>query len=93
MKNYQECIERLNELKANWKTNENNLHQLDSNFVAVKFPKSVDWREAKNAGAEKEYGWGWVLWSGSTQDNGSNFAVEVFKIASEYGLITRERQL
>lgn len=88
-----ECLIRLNELKENWDKNENNYHQLDANWVCVKFPKSVGWRTAKKMGGKKEHSYGWLLWSASTQDNGSNFAVEVFKIASDYGLLTRERQL
>lgn len=92
--NYDEARIRLKELAKHWDVNDNNLHQLDANFVAVKFANSVDWKVAKSAGAKKEPGWGWVLWRGSTNESGSNFAVEVFKIASEYkGLLTRERQL
>lgn len=89
---YKELIKELDELVDNWDTNPNNKKQLDCNWICVKFPKSVNWRIAKKAGAEKDIYWGWVLWQTSAQDNGSNLAVEVMKIAQPYGLLTRERQ-
>jgi hypothetical protein len=85
---YQELIAKLDDLKKNW----DGQNRLDANWVCVKFP-TKKWREAKKAGAKKDYYWGWILWSGSVQELGSNFAVEVMKIAQPYGLLTRERQL
>ena len=89
---YGKCKQELDALAAGWDDHPENMKQHDENWVCVRFPKSM-WRIAKAVGAEKDGYWGWILWNKSVQDNGSNFAVEVQKIAWKYGLYASERQL
>lgn len=65
---------------------------LDAVFVCVVFPKEK-WRKAKEAGAKKDGHFGWVLWKGSVNLNGSNMASDIQSIAANYGLLTRVRYL
>lgn len=76
-------------LKENWSTHSENKKQLDANWVGVTIP---NWRLAKKAGAKKDGYYGWILWSGSTQDNGTNFAHEVSEICSKYDVRVKVRE-
>lgn len=83
-----ELKNKLEKLHEKWRAEKTGL---DANCVTVFFP-SNEWRKARSEGAKKECG-RWVLWSGSVNSAGSDFAGEVQKIASSYGLITSEYQL
>jgi len=88
LEEYTKLKEKLVELKASWKG-----ESLDANWICVSFPKKM-WRLAKLAGAKKDYYYGWVLWSGSVNCNGSDLAVEVNNLVAGHDwLYVRERQL
>ena len=93
MRNINNITSELNNLKDNWDTNLNNTpKQLDANWVGVSVVG--DWRLAKKLGAKKDYSYGWLLWSASTNDNGTNFKNEVSKICKSIpNLRVREYQL
>ena len=88
-----DCLDRLVALKEGWPTNELNHNQLDANWVCVSIPKSIPLKVRRAVGAKKESIYGWVLWSGSTQDNGTNFEDEVRVITAIYGLQVQSQQL
>tara|TARA_R110000772_G_scaffold229717_1_gene340553 strand:+ start:329 stop:676 length:348 start_codon:yes stop_codon:yes gene_type:complete len=87
-------INDLNNLKKSWDLNPNNQHVLDANWVGVTLSKSA-WRLAKAVGAKKDGYYGWILWSGSTNDSGTNYMEEVKKICkdSKINVLLREYQL
>ena len=93
MKHIENITSELNNLKQNWDTNPNNTpKQLDANWVGVSVVGN--WRLAKKLGAKKDYSYGWLLWSSSTNDNGTNFKNEVSKICESIpNLRVREYQL
>ena len=94
-------IQKLNKLEKDllnlqisWRkgTHKNYKRVMDANWVAVSIP---NWRLAKKVGARKECYYGWILWSGSTNDNGTQFATEVSNICDKYDVEIKkyERQL
>jgi len=86
--------EELDTFQLTWRKGEHENYQrvLDANWIGVTIP---NWRDAKAVGAKKDGYYGWILWSGSTQDSGTAFASEVRKICMKYDVILkyRERQL
>tara|TARA_R110000787_G_scaffold70091_1_gene155818 strand:- start:14236 stop:14529 length:294 start_codon:yes stop_codon:yes gene_type:complete len=86
-------IELLN-LTINWRNGTHKMYEriMDANWVSITIP---NWRLAKKAGAKKDGYYGWILWSGSTNDNGTQFANEARKIMQKYKLELNfyERQL
>ena len=87
-------IHELKNLDLKWSLNSENQHVLDANWVGVTLPKSA-WRLAKSVGAKKDGYYGWILWSGSTNDSGTNYYHEIRKVCSRYNLnvCLREYQL
>jgi hypothetical protein len=87
-------ITELTNLDLKWNTNSENQQVLDANWVGVTLPKSA-WRLAKAAGAKRDGYYGWILWSGSTNDSGTNYYHEIRKVCSRYNLnvCLREYQL
>ena len=75
-------IHELKNLDLKWSLNTNNNHVLDANWVGVNLPKAA-WRLAKAVGAKKDGYYGWILWSGSTNDSGTNYMEEVKKICKD----------
>lgn len=75
-------IHELKNLDLKWSLNTNNNHVLDANWVGVTLPKAA-WRLAKAVGAKKDGYYGWILWSGSTNDSGTNYMEEVKKICKD----------
>ena len=84
-------INDLKTLKKSWDLNPNNQHVLDANWVGVTLPKAA-WRLAKAVGAKKDGYYGWILWSGSTNDSGTNYMEEVRKICKDSKINVRIKE-
>ena len=91
---YQELKTELQTFQDKWRKGEhkNYARVLDANWIGITIP---NWRLAKKVGAKKDGYYGWMLWSGSTQDSGTRFADEVREICNKYDvdLGKSERQL
>lgn len=91
LENYKKLKVELESLAASWRKgeHENYARVLDANWIGITIP---NWRVAKKVGAKKDSYYGWILWSGSTQDNGGQFANEVVSICSKYKLDLGKRE-
>tara|TARA_R110000765_G_scaffold2205_3_gene6159 strand:- start:848 stop:1240 length:393 start_codon:yes stop_codon:yes gene_type:complete len=87
-------VHELKNLDLKWSLNSENQQVLDANWVGVTLPKAA-WRLAKEVGAKKDGYYGWILWSGSTNDSGTNYYHEIRKICrdSKINVVIRECQL
>ena len=87
---YKELQETLDDRHAAYKENGK---QLDANWVGVTFA-SDKVSEAKAAGAKKDSYYGWILWSGSLNCDGTAFEDEVQQLIRRYpSLNVKARQL
>lgn len=75
----------LLDLQISWRngTHQNYKRVMDANWVGVTIP---DWRVAKNVGAKKDGYYGWILWSSSTNDNGTAYYDEVRLLMEKHDL-------
>lgn len=81
----------LKTLASDWSETHN---QLDANCVIVTLPSKM-WRVAKELGCRKDYHYGYILFSKSTNSNGSDLACEVQSVCHQHGapVIVHEYQL
>ena len=81
----------LTALASDWSETHN---ELDAACVIVVMPSKM-WRVAKKLGCRKDPYYGWILFSKSTNSNGSDFCCEVSSMcyASGAPVFVHERQL
>ncbi len=88
LKELKKLQNELNELHKDWdKTN----NSLDANWVGVKIPNKM-WRIAKELKLEKDGFYGYLVFSGSVNSCGSDFAHKVDKICEKYHVRTSVRE-
>jgi len=89
-KDYQDLLIKLISIKTLHDAKGNK--GLDATFISV-VADGMGWREAKKMGFRKDYYYGWILYSTSTNSNGYNL-YENIKLACEgFNVRVSERQL
>lgn len=74
-----------------------NMQYLDANWVCVKYV-GKDWRFAKKIGCKKDYYYGWIFYSTSTNSAGTALCDKIINAVQRLSLsrehfVVRERQL
>jgi hypothetical protein len=65
---------------------------LESTFISVS-ASGMNWREAKKIGMKKDYYYGWVFYSDSTNSNGYALYEKIKQACEGFNLYVSERQL
>lgn len=89
LKELKQLQNELNELHKDWDKLWND--SLDANWVGVKIPNKM-WRIAKELKLEKDGYYGYLIFSGSVNSYGSEFANKVDKICEKYYVATSVRE-
>jgi hypothetical protein len=75
-------IKEMNNIKSACEKNRNGI---DATWVCLRVPMG-SWKQAKALGLEKDSHWGYMVWKGSVNSNGTTLQIEANRIAAEYGL-------
>jgi hypothetical protein len=84
---YQNLKTELETIKVNHKEK-----GLDPCFISVS-ASGMNWREAKKIGMKKDYYYGWVFYSTSTNSNGYDLYEKIKQACKGFSLYVSERQL
>ena len=87
-------IEDYKNLKAKIETIKDNHKEeyLDASFICVR-ANGINWREAKKIGMEKDYSYGWVFYSTSTNSNGNELYNKIKQECKGFNLYVTQTQL
>jgi len=66
---------------------------LDALWIGIMKPSSMGWREAKKLGMEKDFYYGWMFYSTSTNSNGNDLLEKIQKVCSPYDMRIRTYDL
>lgn len=88
-KNYKELKSKLENLSKNWDKQQG----LDASYINVKM-LGKDWRKKKSLGCKKDYYWGWIFFSTSTNSDGYGLYQKIKELCSPYkDLLVTEKQV
>lgn len=87
LQDYQELRNELVKIRVEHKE-----EGLDPNFILVR-ASGMNWREAKKMGMEKDYYYGWVFYSTSTNSNGYDLYRKIKNACKDFNLSVIEKQL
>jgi hypothetical protein len=87
LKDYQDLKNKLENIRAEHKQD-----GLDPNFISVR-ASGMNWREAKKIGMKKDYYYGWVFYSTSTNSNGYDLYIKIKNACKDFNLSVIEKQL
>ena len=87
---YQDLKVELDSIKANHKAQGNT--GLDATYISI-VASGMNWREAKKMGLKKDFYYGWMLYSTSTNSNGYELFEKMKEACKGFSLRVSERQL
>ena len=87
LQDYQNLKIQLEEIRANHKE-----EYLDAGSVIVR-GKGLNWRECKKLGMQKDYYYGWIFYSTSTNSNSYGLYEKIENACDGFNLSVIERQL
>jgi hypothetical protein len=85
LQDYQNLKTELETIKANHKET-----YLDASWICVR-PINMNWREAKKIGCKKDYYWGWIFYSTSTNSNGNELYNKIKEACKDFDMYVNER--
>ena len=87
--NYKELKSKLDSLSKNWDKQQG----LDAAYINVSMV-GKNWRKKKAVGCKKDYYWGWIFFSTSTNSDGDGLYEKIKELCSPYkDLFVNQRQL
>ena len=89
LENYKELKNKLEALSSNWDKQQG----LSASYINVAM-YGKNWRKKKAVGCKKDYYYGWIFFSTSTNSDGYGLYEEIKKLCAPYkDLLVTERQL